>query len=57
MTKKLNPIHPGVVLMEEFLKPLNLSQHRLALEIGVNARRIKKFVIRIGLSVQIQRYG
>lgn len=44
--KKLAPIHPGEVLEEEFLKPLELSQHRLALEIGVDPRRINEIVLR-----------
>ncbi len=35
MKKKLNPIHPGEVLWEEFLKPMGISQNRLALNIGV----------------------
>ena len=43
--KKLDPIHPGEVLLEEFLKPLGLSQNRLALEIGVPARRINEIVL------------
>lgn len=38
MVKKLHPVHPGEVLSEEFLKPLDLSQNRLAIEIGVDAR-------------------
>jgi addiction module HigA family antidote len=42
--KKLNPIHPGEVLLEEFLKPMNLSQNRLALDIRVPARRINEIV-------------
>ena len=33
--QKLAPVHPGEVLFEEFLKPMNLSQNRLALAIGV----------------------
>jgi antitoxin HigA-1 len=45
MTNKLSTIHPGTVLLEEFLKPLNLSQNRLALEIGVDARRINEIVL------------
>ena len=45
MTKeKLNPVHPGEVLLEEFLKPMSLSQHRLALSIGVDTRRINEIV-------------
>ncbi len=43
---KLNPVHPGEVLSEEFLKPLALSQNRLALDIGVPARRINEIVLR-----------
>ena len=44
--RKLNPVHPGEVLLEEFLKPLNLSQNRLAIEIAVPARRINEIVLR-----------
>ncbi|NOZ50472.1 MAG: HigA family addiction module antidote protein [Chloroflexi bacterium] len=44
--EKLNPVHPGEVLFEEFLKPMKLSQHRLALCIGVDARRINEIVLR-----------
>jgi addiction module HigA family antidote len=44
--KRLLPVHPGEVLEEEFLKPLNLSQHRLALDIGVDPRRINEIVLR-----------
>ena len=43
---KLNPVHPGEVLMEEFLKPMNLSQNRLAIDISVPARRINEIVLR-----------
>lgn len=42
---KLKPIHPGEVLLEEFLKPMGLSQNRLALDIGVPARRINEIVL------------
>ena len=42
---RLNPIHPGEVLQEEFIKPLGLSQNRLALAIGVPARRINEIVL------------
>jgi addiction module HigA family antidote len=45
MKKKLNPIHPGEVLSEEFLKPMGLSQNRLALNMGVPARRINEIVL------------
>jgi antitoxin HigA-1 len=42
---KLHPVHPGEVLSEEFLKPLGLSQNRLALDVGVPPRRINEIVI------------
>jgi len=45
MTDKLSPIHPGEVLQEEFIKPMNLSQNRLAIDIGVDARRINEIVL------------
>ena len=45
MTQKmLDPIHPGEILLEEFLNPLNLSQYRVAKEINVPARRINEIV-------------
>jgi addiction module HigA family antidote len=42
--EKLKPVHPGEVLLEEFLKPLGLSQNRLAIDIGVDSRRINEIV-------------
>jgi antitoxin HigA-1 len=42
----LDPIHPGEVLLEEFLKPMQLSQNRLALDIGVHPRRVNEIVLR-----------
>ncbi len=45
MKKKLHPVHPGEVLLEEFLKPMGISQNRLALNIGVPARRINEIVL------------
>lgn len=41
---KLSPIHPGEILLEEFLKPLGISQNQLALSIRVPARRINEIV-------------
>jgi len=41
---KLSPVHPGEVLLEEFLAPLGISQYRLAKEIGVPPRRINEIV-------------
>ena len=43
--KKVAPLHPGEILMEEFLKPLGLSQNRVALDIRVPARRINEIVL------------
>jgi len=40
--KKLPPIHPGEILMEEFLLPLNISQYRLAKDVSVPPRRINE---------------
>jgi addiction module HigA family antidote len=45
MVEKLHPIHPGEVLLEEFIKPMKLSQNRLAIEIGVDARRVNEIVL------------
>src|SRR3989337_2077391 len=45
MTKKtLPPVHPGEILLEEFLVPMGISQYRLAKEIGVPPRRINEIV-------------
>ena len=44
MPKKSPPIHPGEILMEEFLKPLNISQYRLAKDISVPPRRINEII-------------
>ncbi|MEA2065041.1 MAG: HigA family addiction module antitoxin [Patescibacteria group bacterium] len=44
--KKIQPIHPGEILMEEFLKPFNITQYRLAKDIGVSPRRINEIVHR-----------
>ena len=41
---KLAPIHPGAILLEEFLKPMNISQYRLAKDISVPPRRINEIV-------------
>lgn len=41
---QLAPIHPGEVLAEEFLRPMNITQYRLAKAIGVDARRIHAIV-------------
>ena len=42
--KKLPPVHPGEILMEEFLKSMAISQYRLAVDISVPPRRINEIV-------------
>ena len=44
MAKKLDPIHPGEILLLEFLEPLKLSQYRLSKDISVPPRRINEIV-------------
>ena len=41
---KFAPIHPGEILLEEFLQPMGISQYRLAKDIGVHPRRINEIV-------------
>jgi len=45
INKKLEPIHPGEILLEEFLIPMGISQYRLAKDISVPARRINEIVL------------
>jgi len=42
--KKMAPVHPGEILMEEFLLPLGISQYRLSKDVGVAPRRINEIV-------------
>jgi addiction module HigA family antidote len=42
--KKMEPIHPGEILLEEFLKPMRISQYRIAKDISVPPRRINEIV-------------
>jgi addiction module HigA family antidote len=44
MSKKMQPIHPGEILLEEFLKPFGISQYKIAKDINVPARRINEIV-------------
>ncbi len=46
MTDRFPPIHPGEILLEEFLKPMDLSQYRLAKSIHVSPRRVNEIVQR-----------
>ncbi len=61
MDKTLSPIHPGEVLLEDFMKPLGLSQYRLAQEIGVAPIRISQIVrgersITVDTAMRLARY-
>jgi len=61
MEEKLPPIHPGEVLLEDFMKPLGLSQYRLAKDIGVPALRISQIVkgkraITVDTAMRLARY-
>lgn len=59
--EKLKPVHPGEILQEEFLKPLGLSQNRVALAIRVPARRINEIIhgkrrITADMALRLARY-
>jgi len=59
--EKLDPIHPGEILLEEFLKPLGISQYRLAKDISVPPRRINEIVhgkrgVSADTSLRLERY-
>jgi len=61
MDKSLSPIHPGEVLLEDFMKPLGLSQYRLAQDIGVTPIRISQIVngqrsITVDTAMRFARY-
>ncbi len=45
MKNKIKPIHPGEILLEEFLIPMGMSQYRLAKDINVSPRRINEIVL------------
>ena len=44
IAKKIEPVHPGEILLEEFLKPMKISQYRLARDISVPPRRINEII-------------
>ena len=59
--KKIEPIHPGVILKEEFLDTMNISQYRLAKDISVPPRRINEIVhgkraISVDTALRLGRY-
>lgn len=61
MDETLSPIHPGEVLLEDFMKPLGLSQYRLAHDIGVTPIRISQIVngqraITVDTAMRLARY-
>ena len=61
MDTLLSPIHPGEVLLEDFMKPLGLSQYRLAHDIGVTPIRISQIVngqraITVDTAMRLARY-
>ena len=61
MDKLLSPIHPGEVLLEDFMKPLGLSQYRLAHDIGVTPIRISQIVngrraVTVDTDMRLARY-
>ena len=61
MEERLPPVHPGEVLLEDFIKPLGLSQYRLAKDIGVSAIRISQIVngkrsITVDTAMRLARY-
>ena len=58
---KLSPVHPGEVLMHDFIVPLGITQHRLAVAIAVPPRRINEIVhgqrrITAGTALRLARY-
>jgi len=61
MDKTLSPIHPGEILLEDFMKPLRLSQYRLAHDIGVTPIRISQIVngersVTVDTAMRLARY-
>ena len=61
MDKTLSPIHPGEILFEDFMKPLGLSQYRLAHDIGVTPIRISQIVngersVTVDTAMRLARY-
>ena len=61
MDKTLSPIHPGEILLEDFMKPLGISQYRLAQDIGVSPIRISQIIrgkraISVDTAMRLARY-
>jgi addiction module HigA family antidote len=61
MDKSLSPIHPGEILLEDFMKPLGLTQYRLAQDLGVTPIRISQIInrersISVDTAMRLARY-
>lgn len=61
LRKKLSPVHPGEILLEDYMKPLGLSQYRVARDIGVPPRRVNEIVhgkraVTADTSLRLSRY-
>ena len=61
MDRNLSPIHPGEILLEDFMKPLRLTQYRLARDLRVNRIRISQIVngkrsISVDTALRLARY-
>ena len=61
MKKKLEPIHPGEILLEDFLRPMGISQYRLAMDVNVPVGRINDIVhgkrsITANTALRLSRY-
>jgi addiction module HigA family antidote len=61
MDKRLSPIHPGEILLEDFMKPLDITQYRLAKDIGVSPIRISQIIrgeraITVDTAMRLARY-
>jgi addiction module HigA family antidote len=59
--KELAPVHPGEILLEEYLKPLNISQNKLGRDLGVPAQRINDIIrgkraITVDTALRLARY-
>ena len=61
MDKRLSPIHPGEILLEDFMKPLGITQYRLARGIGVSPIRVSQIIrgkraITVDTAMRLARY-
>ncbi|MHB8067177.1 MAG: HigA family addiction module antitoxin [Desulfobaccales bacterium] len=59
--QKMAPVHPGEILLEEYLKPLNISQNKLGRDLGVPAQRINDIIrgkraITVDTALRLARY-